>query len=95
MAQSPSDIQEIIVEAYEWADVENGKHDEGKEAREWSIQQRHIFIEQTEEELDEWRKLGISWLKGGLKTEAKGWPASEIYNALVEYIEKYRNMDLS
>ena len=87
----PTDIQDIIIEACEWADVENGKHAEGIEAREWSIEQGHTFIELTEEELDEWRKLGDILVEDWIEeTEAKGYPASEIYNAMVEYIEMHR-----
>ena len=80
-----------IVEVYEWADVELGKHVEGEEAQEWSREQGHEFVELTADEIELWKEVAKpsvdKWIAGA---EAEGWPAAEIYAKLGELIEKHR-----
>lgn len=87
----PADIQEKIVEVYEWADVELGKHVEGEEAQEWSREQGHEFVELTADEIELWKEVAKpsvdKWIAD---VEAEGWPAGDIYAKLAELIEKHR-----
>ena len=87
----PPDIQETIVEIYEWADIELGKHAEGQEAMAWSRDEGHEFIEVTGEDLVPWEEVAQptvdKWIEDAT---AAGWPAAEIWDYMGELIEKHR-----
>ncbi|MDY6825632.1 MAG: TRAP transporter substrate-binding protein DctP [Bacillota bacterium] len=87
----PPDIQETIVEVYEWADAELGKHVEGEEAMAWSKEQGHEFIEVTGDDLVLWEEKAQPTVEKWIEeVSAEGWPAAELWDSFGELIEKHR-----
>ncbi len=89
----PSDIQEIIIDAFQWATDKaeevniNDKERIMAEAKE----KGNTFIELTPEEMQLWaetmKPINEKWIT---ETEAKGWPAEEAFNELISLFEEYR-----
>jgi len=89
----PKDLQDIIVEAYDWAGDGNLKalSDEVSRAISDSKEKGHTFIKLTPDELRQWTgtmvPINNKWIE---ETEALGWPAKKTFNELMGLYEKYR-----
>ncbi|NLM20802.1 MAG: TRAP transporter substrate-binding protein DctP [Peptococcaceae bacterium] len=88
----PPDIQEIMVECYNWANDEliKANQEEVKAAIESAEQRGNTFIELTDDELNLWaetmEQINQAWIES---TEAQGKPAQKLFDALFELIDKY------
>ncbi|NLO96845.1 MAG: TRAP transporter substrate-binding protein DctP [Peptococcaceae bacterium] len=88
----PKDIQDILVEAYDWAgdQIVKANGEEIGMAIENAKKRGNIFVELTSEELALWAEtmeaVNQEWIKS---TEAKGKPAQKLYEALMELLKKY------
>lgn len=89
----PEDLQDIIVEAYDWAGDGNMKSlsDEVSRAILASKEKGDTFISLTQDELKEWSDTMVpvnkKWIE---ETEALGLPARKTFDQLMGLFEKYR-----
>jgi len=90
----PQDLQEIIVEAYDWAndylitDLDNEVFEAGYQK---CVDANHEVVYLTAEERQQWIEfmgpINEKWIE---ETEAKGLPARKTYEKLIEIIEQYQ-----
>jgi len=89
----PRDVQEIILEAYNWVHDEAVKYDQDlitKAAKE-AQQAGHEVIELTPDQLQEWAQAVQPYIdKWIADTEAKGLPARRVYEGLQELIKQHQ-----
>ena len=89
----PKDLQDIIIEAYDWAGDGNMESlsDEVSRAISTSKEKGDTFIRLTPDELKGWSNTMVpvnkKWIE---ETEAHGLPAKKTFDQLMELFEKYR-----
>jgi TRAP-type C4-dicarboxylate transport system substrate-binding protein len=88
----PPEYQKIIIDVYKWVNVESIKYDidtiETAEAE--AKEMGHILNYLTPEKITPWAERAVSYHEKWIAdTEAKGWPAREVYNGLKELIAAY------
>ncbi|MDH7525957.1 MAG: hypothetical protein QHH10_11655, partial [Peptococcaceae bacterium] len=86
----PADLQQIIVEGFDWAGMERAKQylvEEGQ-YKELEKGMGQIIYKTTPEETALWEKtlepINEKWISG---VEAKGLPARKVYNGLQELLK--------
>jgi len=88
-----ADEQEIIIDVYDWANEEGLTYDIAleKTAIEEAKAMGHTVSELSPQEIAMWSAAAQPYIDQYLAdTEAKGWPATEIYNALKQKIAEYQ-----
>jgi TRAP-type C4-dicarboxylate transport system substrate-binding protein len=89
----PKELQDIIIEAYDWAGDGNleALSQEASRAITVSKENGNTFIKLTPDELQQWADtmtpVNNSWIE---ETEALGLPAKKTYDELILLFEKYR-----
>jgi len=89
----PPDIQEILVEVYQWANDEAVKTDVAlvQKAMNEAKDAGHTFVDLTPEDIQLWEEKMLPFVEKWISaTENKGFPAREVYEGLQQLYKEYR-----